>query len=57
MKSNSFINFEMTAGRPYSAPKAKSIAVMTKRTILQNSLKGNTPGISEDDENTGFSDF
>lgn len=42
---------------PYTSPGIKVTALMTRRRILGDSLHGNTPSVTEDEDNPGFSDF
>lgn len=41
----------------YCSPSARAVVLQTRSRILGNSLHGNTPGIEEDDNGEGFSDF
>lgn len=41
----------------YASPRIKAVVLLTNKRILGDSLHGNTPGITEDDDNPGLSDF
>lgn len=42
---------------PYASPRVKAVVLKTSKRILGDSLHGNTPGITEDEDTPGLSDF